>query len=751
MTLDNWGITITAEDPSPTGVTLCYQIPKHVDGEITIPLNQTLLKADGDNWVEVNPYIFHDRADWAKWLSADPDETRQRLDWSKIYGALEPGQYSIRKTIWLNQDGLGYQKDFYVDFSIPFVDRVGEGIYIPTECLYMNPLSSYFPEEGNVLFTVEIHSGCNILSPSGEPLDENPNVTWGWRKLNESGEDVAFFLRWLEFDGKLELSEDTLYQKLAENYHLLLEDGELILVQGQERQHENESVWSIHRLEPLDSSPSVNITTAQGFSMTILGAGHYSNGISLDLHVTFPAGTELNDKDAPYPQNVRLTYPTKSGTGTAEVYNLQSRALDAEAGTITYHMQFVPSPEAPTGTKFNLSVSGFSNTQGNTVFSAPLSLTWYATVKDAEVYEYKVDGTHIRMTISPLAINITANHSKLQTIDEIYDNLMLLDNLGNPIPHTGFYGGSQGNSLVVMDILPDNPIDVSSIDSIVLGPYTIKDPSWNRIRVPSKRNITTPEEIIADLVENQPPITMFLHQNGQNYQTLGAWNSTNHVQFSSSLGDFTFEEITEAETHKSENFTSFQYSNISASFGITFYEGSSDIQVISGSDIRYYRAAYPYDDTMLISDLMRNWFDEAEYCDLLNQFLTQTPHIPNNGQDYHTAAQEFCQRYEDVKLKTNPGSAYRYSFVKCEVAEETEATSLARTRGELDENGYAFSLYVYFVPENDRAWKASMPGNTGEYDGNDPDIPEGAWVYIRCGYITATEYGWQGEIVGTCW
>ena len=89
------------------------------------------------------------------------------------------------------------------------------------------------------------------------------------------------------------------------------------------------------------------------------------------------------------------------------------------------------------------------------------------------------------------------------------------------------------------------------------------------------------------------------------------------------------------------------------------------------------------------------------------------------------------------------------SGIKCDVEIDMEATNLARARGELDENGYAFWLTVTFVPDNEQALHQSMPGNTGKYSGDDPDIPAGAYVYSRCGYITQTQYGWMGQILGS--
>ena len=923
LTLDDWGITITAHDPSPTGVILAYHIPDNLDGEITIPINQTLLKTDGDTWTEVPALVFHDRYNWAKWLPADQDETRQQLDWSVIYGTLPPGKYSIRKTLWLHQDGLGYQKDFYADFSIPMKERIAEGTYVVSELLYRNPLSSYFPDESDTPATVEIHSGCNILTASGGTLEENPNIIWGWRKLDESGEDVAFTLRLLEHEGKLTLSEDTLYQKISEHYHLLQLGEELLLVHSEH----DETLWSVYCLVKAQPIGSENMTlySEYGHAIRILTAQHYSNGITLQLQVTFPESIELSDRDVPYPQDVWLYYATESGRTHADAMYLHSQTIDEETHSVLYDLSFSLDQEPPTGREITLSLSGFRNNQSNTLFSTPLSMTWSGEVTEARVYEYRDNDTHIHMTLSPISFNINAKGTNFQSMDELYNALIILDVFGNQITTPNGYSGSQGGSLIDIEILPGVPINMNNIGSISIGEYKLVcttqsgiisefpdavAESWQNTRDNSKnvvyvhpetgeyydsstkldylirqtilnqnhcndskngvwleshavlgelvacgvsssgeticmsrffilaqisevamydgeitvlssrtfpvilsvtetadREMTVtdywqaeddadPEEalnanfpdhileamdrtvrqysrefeliiliqaryyfgifpwtvvgeIFEDIARNQPAISMNLVQDGQRYQTLEAWGSLNHVQFASSLCDFSFVEISETEAEKKDNWTSIGYLSMDTNLSIIFYEGTKDIQVWSNNDIHYYRATYLHDETKLISDIVHDWFDEAEYYDLLDQWILQAPLVYDNGQDAQTAAQEFCQRYEYVKLKTNPGSAYRYSFVKCDVEIDIEATNLARARGELDENGYAFRLTVTFVPDNERALHQSMPGNTHKYSGDDPEIPADAYIYYRCGYITQTEYGWVGQILGT--
>ena len=138
LTLEDWGITITAMDVTNLGVTLAIQIPDNLDGRITIPSNQILLQLSDGEWVEPLP-ITEDEPLWdsVKFLYPDYRATYQRVEWRTVYGSVPPGDYRICKTLWLYQDGLGYQKDFYVDFTVPDMSQPENITYEEARQLYL--------------------------------------------------------------------------------------------------------------------------------------------------------------------------------------------------------------------------------------------------------------------------------------------------------------------------------------------------------------------------------------------------------------------------------------------------------------------------------------------------------------------------------------------------------------------------------------------------------------------------------------
>lgn len=146
---------------------------------------------------------------------------------------------------------------------------------------------------------------------------------------------------------------------------------------------------------------------------------------------------------------------------------------------------------------------------------------------------------------------------------------------------------------------------------------------------------------------------------------------------------------------------------------------------------------------------LRDWFDELEYAALNGDYEHQNLVIPNEGQSYLEAAAVYCQAYESFHLQATSGSKFCYTYVVVQVREAQEETDFYREQGKIGENTYCFFLTTVFVPENDYALNWSMAGNTGEYTGTDPSVPEGALEYLRCGYITLEEDGWHGEVVGT--
>ena len=131
LALENWGITVTAQDPTPLGVTLAYDIPDNLDGQITIPSNQTLLQLENGEWVDVPPIVEEKDVIWdfIKFIYPDDKAEYQRVEWERFYGRLEPGEYRIEKTLWLHKDGLGYQKEYYVEFTVPSIDNLPADTY----------------------------------------------------------------------------------------------------------------------------------------------------------------------------------------------------------------------------------------------------------------------------------------------------------------------------------------------------------------------------------------------------------------------------------------------------------------------------------------------------------------------------------------------------------------------------------------------------------------------------------------------
>lgn len=157
----------------------------------------------------------------------------------------------------------------------------------------------------------------------------------------------------------------------------------------------------------------------------------------------------------------------------------------------------------------------------------------------------------------------------------------------------------------------------------------------------------------------------------------------------------------------------------------------------------------PQSDSCVPYQQLRGWFDELEYAALNGDYDHQNIVIPNEGQSYLEAAQAYCQAFESIHLQATPGSKFCYTYVAVQVREAQEETDFYREQGKIGENTYCFFLTTVFVPENDYALNWSMAGNTGEYTGTDPSVPEGALEYLRCGYITLEEDGWHGEVVGT--
>ena len=184
-----------------------------------------------------------------------------------------------------------------------------------------------------------------------------------------------------------------------------------------------------------------------------------------------------------------------------------------------------------------------------------------------------------------------------------------------------------------------------------------------------------------------------------------------------------------------------------------FYKGTNVVGYFIGGENEgsYYMADGDFSivngDGRTLYDVMRTWYDEAEFVTLQNE-VEETP-IPNRGQSWEEAAQEYLDAYEGVHLQVRSGSQFKFTWVKNLVEPAEDMMEMKRERGELEENEYYFYSTTEFVAESELALGYAMAGNTGGCD--DPDAPEGAYEYYRCCTITLEEDGWHGKVWGTGW
>ena len=153
------------------------------------------------------------------------------------------------------------------------------------------------------------------------------------------------------------------------------------------------------------------------------------------------------------------------------------------------------------------------------------------------------------------------------------------------------------------------------------------------------------------------------------------------------------------------------------------------------------------DSELLVGDLVRMWFDEVEFYDLLADGET----LYNQGQDEIAAAQAFCRILEKAHQSVADDSLYRYEFVRCVAEAAEEETKQLRKEGTLGETEWAVSVSTVFVPGNVDAREMALAAGAVPYEGGDPTIPTGAYETTRWVRITQTADGWRGELTGTSW
>ena len=150
-------------------------------------------------------------------------------------------------------------------------------------------------------------------------------------------------------------------------------------------------------------------------------------------------------------------------------------------------------------------------------------------------------------------------------------------------------------------------------------------------------------------------------------------------------------------------------------------------------------------DGRTLYDMMRLWYDEAEYDALLREVRPQPKSL-----SWQEAAQSWADASFGAHTKATSGSSFKYTWVKALITPAEDATKVKREWGEIDENTFCFYVEVQFTPESETALHYAMAGNTAEC--TDPSAPKGAYAFWRCCTIQQQGDGrWYGAMIGTGW
>lgn len=135
--------------------------------------------------------------------------------------------------------------------------------YVPYQCLYMNPLSSYAAMGGDSgckyvinedSFVIIQRGGAVMIDENGEPVEAEPYVIevpkWEWQEFPYTDEEWASFYTFegIGIPNISEIYDEMLYQPLQDGLFLLKMDEQLWLVDLKSNSKMGTYLWSIYRL-----------------------------------------------------------------------------------------------------------------------------------------------------------------------------------------------------------------------------------------------------------------------------------------------------------------------------------------------------------------------------------------------------------------------------------------------------------------------------------------------------------------------
>lgn len=183
---------------------------------------------------------------------------------------------------------------------------------------------------------------------------------------------------------------------------------------------------------------------------------------------------------------------------------------------------------------------------------------------------------------------------------------------------------------------------------------------------------------------------------------------------------------------------------------LIFYKGTNTVKYVSDKSERYYRAVGDFsivdNDGRTLYDLMRVWYDTAEYSDM----LTSDVRAQSKSFSWQEAAQNWANAYYGMQKEVTSGSIYKFTWLNVTVNPAEETTQAKRKAGEIDDNTYCFAVRVEFTAESANALQSAMAGNTVKCE--NPAAPKDAYEFYRCCTIQLRDDGrWYGTELGTGW
>ena len=117
---DPWGLALTAEDVTDTGLTLRFvQSGGSPSGELETGSLYWLERETGDGWEKMEPLIGDLAWTTEAYLIAMDGETEMTVDWTALYGELPSGSYRLGKSVMDFRDTGDYdQKGYYACFAV---------------------------------------------------------------------------------------------------------------------------------------------------------------------------------------------------------------------------------------------------------------------------------------------------------------------------------------------------------------------------------------------------------------------------------------------------------------------------------------------------------------------------------------------------------------------------------------------------------------------------------------------------------